>query len=103
VSRHRVAALSQLRENLPHPITVEDDEFVLIRVGERVFCLYDRCSHQDFPLSLGKVHGCTITCSAHGAQFDLASGKALTAPAFAPVETYPVTVEGDDVYVDLEY
>jgi 3-phenylpropionate/trans-cinnamate dioxygenase ferredoxin subunit len=33
----------------------------------------------------------------HGAQFDLATGAALTLPAFEPVATYPVTIDDDGV------
>jgi 3-phenylpropionate/trans-cinnamate dioxygenase ferredoxin subunit len=100
--RRRVASLSQLKDGLPEPIFVEDEEIVLIRTGDKVFALFDRCSHQDFPLSLGKVDGGRIKCAAHGAEFDLASGKALCAPAFAPVQTYPVEIEGDDVYIEID-
>lgn len=100
--KRRVASLSQLPEGKPYPIFVEDDELVLIRVGAQVFALYDRCSHQDFPLSLGSVRDGRIKCAAHGAEFELASGKALCAPAFAPVETYPVSIDGDDVYVEID-
>jgi 3-phenylpropionate/trans-cinnamate dioxygenase ferredoxin subunit len=100
--RRRVASLSQLKDGLPEPIFVEDEEIVLIRRGDKVYALFDRCSHQDFPLSLGKVDGGRIKCAAHGAEFDLESGRALCAPAFAPVTTYPVEIDGDDVYIEIE-
>jgi len=100
--RRRVASLSQLKDGLPLPIFVEDEEIVLIKSGDNVYALFDRCSHQDFPLSLGKVEGPRIKCAAHGAEFDLASGKALCAPAFAPVQTYPVEIEGDDVFIEID-
>ena len=100
--RRRVASLSQLKDGLPEPIFVDDEEIVLIKSGGQVFALYDRCSHQDFPLSLGKVDGGRIKCAAHGAEFDLATGKALCAPAFAPVQTYPVKIDGDDVYIEID-
>lgn len=100
--RRRVASLSQLRDGLPLPIFVDDEEIIIVKSGDKVYALFDRCSHQDFPLSLGKVDGTRIKCAAHGAEFDLASGKALCAPAFAPVRTYPVEVEGDDVYIEID-
>jgi 3-phenylpropionate/trans-cinnamate dioxygenase ferredoxin subunit len=100
--RRRVASLSQLKDGLPLPVFVEDEEIIIVKAGEQVYALFDRCSHQDFPLSLGKVDGGRIKCAAHGAEFDLASGKALTAPAFAPVRTYPVEIDGDDVYIEID-
>lgn len=105
MSRIRVASLSKLPESLAYPITLEDEtEITLIRVGSEVFALFDRCSHEDFPLSLGKIlpEQCRIKCRAHGAEFDLRSGRALCAPAFAPVKTYAVIIAGDDVYIEYD-
>ena len=105
MSKVRVASLSRLPENLTYPITLADDtEITLVRVGSEVFALYDRCSHEDIPLSQGKVlpEQCRIKCRAHGAEFDLRSGRALCAPAFAPVRTYSVSIDGDDVYIDYD-
>jgi len=63
--------------------------------------LADRCSHGDIPLSEGEVSGCTVVCWGHGAAFDLTTGRPLALPATAPVTVYPVTVDGDQVLVDL--
>ena len=100
--RQRVCGLAELKEGRPYPVTVDDDEFVIILSGGNVYAMYDRCSHQDFPLSLGSVGNGRIKCAAHGAEFDLATGKAMCAPAFAPVSVYPVTVEGDDVFIEID-
>ena len=38
----------------------------------------------------------------HGAMFDLRTGKPLSLPATEPVPVYPVTIDGDDVLVDVD-
>jgi len=38
----------------------------------------------------------------HGAVFDLKSGKALTLPATRELTSYPVHLEGDDVFIGME-
>ena len=43
-----------------------------------------------------------IECWLHGSLFDLRTGKPSGLPAVRPVPTYPVTVEGDDVLVQME-
>jgi 3-phenylpropionate/trans-cinnamate dioxygenase ferredoxin subunit len=96
---HRVCSLSDLPVGRPFTAEVEDYEIILVRVGEQVYCLEDRCSHEDFPLSHGVVEGGRIRCAAHGAEFELASGNVLKAPALVPVRTFPVKVEDGDVYV----
>ncbi|MDQ3502172.1 MAG: Rieske (2Fe-2S) protein, partial [Actinomycetota bacterium] len=41
-------------------------------------------------------------CWLHGSRFDLRSGKPTALPAIRPVPVFPVTVEGDDVLVQME-
>jgi 3-phenylpropionate/trans-cinnamate dioxygenase ferredoxin component len=64
----------------------------------------DRCSHDDGPLCLGNwdAEDCTVVCPRHGASFDLESGRALTLPAYLPVRTFPVRVEGGQVVVQID-
>ena len=65
--------------------------------------LADRCSHGDVPLSEGEVDGCAVECWGHGSMFDLRTGRPLGLPATDPVAVYPVTVDGDQVLVDLDH
>ncbi|MBQ1442630.1 MAG: non-heme iron oxygenase ferredoxin subunit [Renibacterium salmoninarum] len=73
---------------------VKDSEGVLHAVG-------DTCSHAEISLSEGDVEGCTIECWAHGSSFDLNSGQPLTLPAYEPIPVFALSVDGDDVYVDV--
>ncbi len=64
--------------------------------------LADLCSHGDVSLSEGDVDGCSVECWGHGSSFDLNSGEPLGLPATEPVAVYPVTLDGDQVLVDLD-
>ncbi len=44
----------------------------------------------------------SIECWAHGAKFSLATGEALTLPAFEPVAVYEVFVEDGNIYLEYE-
>ncbi len=72
------------------------------RDGE-LFALEDRCSHDDGPLVEGEwePENGIVICPRHGATFDIRSGRALTLPAYLPVETYAVRVEGGIVKVEV--
>ncbi len=61
----------------------------------------DICTHGQVSLSEGDVEGSTIECWLHGSQFDLRSGKPLSLPATSPVAVYPLTVDGEQVFVDI--
>lgn len=99
-SWHVACKISALIEGRPVPVTVDDYDIVLIKRGDVVFALEDNCSHQDFPLSHGTVSAEIIKCKAHGAEFCLKTGKALRAPAFAPVRVFTVKLENDSVLID---
>jgi nitrite reductase/ring-hydroxylating ferredoxin subunit len=73
----------------------------LVRVGDEVYAVDDRCTHEAARLSDGFVEGTTIECPHHGARFDLRSGAALCLPAVRPLAVYPVRLEGDLVWVEL--
>src|SRR5690554_3479206 len=63
--------------------------------------IYDVCSHGQVALSDGEVEGCLIECWLHGSQFDLKTGMPMQLPATRPVPVYPVSIEGDNVFVDI--
>ena len=71
-----------------------------------IFALDDECSHGRASLGEGDVlveRGvCTVECWKHGSQFDVRTGVPLTLPATQPVATYPVTVDGEVVLVDID-
>ena len=71
--------------------------------GGTLYAIEDRCSHDDGPLCEGDwdEEACTVICPRHGSQFDLRSGRPLSLPAYAPVETFPVRVEDGMVKVDV--
>ena len=63
-------------------------------VDGKYFAIEDRCSHDDGPLCEGDWDPETgvVVCPRHGANFDVRTGRALTLPAYEPVETFPVHV-----------
>ena len=64
----------------------------------------DRCSHDDGPLAEGlfDADACTVECPRHGSLFDVTTGKPRTLPAFAPVKTFPVSVENSTITLEVE-
>ncbi|SDU80773.1 3-phenylpropionate/trans-cinnamate dioxygenase ferredoxin subunit [Arcanobacterium phocae] len=108
MSDHRVCAVSDVAPGsvAGFEIVIDDVETIPIAVihaeSGSWFATHDRCTHGRVKLSEGWVEDETIECSRHGAAFDLASGQVLTPPASAPITTYPVRVDGDDVYITVQ-
>ena len=81
------------------------------KMGERyiaVFCseghfyaIDDECPHAGAPLNDGTVHRGIVTCLRHGWRFDLREGRCVNFTGSPPVATFPVTIQGEDIYVTL--
>jgi nitrite reductase/ring-hydroxylating ferredoxin subunit len=73
-----------------------EDTVLLVRSGERVFAIGNRCTHQGAPLDRGrlKISGslATVTCPAHGSVFSLEEGRVMRGPATKPVASYDTRV-----------
>jgi len=75
----------------------------VFNAGGELYAIEDRCSHDDGALCEGDwdPDECVVVCPRHGANFDIRTGRALTLPAYIPVDTYPVKVVDGDVVVEL--
>lgn len=61
----------------------------------------DRCTHEDVELSGGYLIGNEIECPLHGSLFDIVTGEVCGLPADTDATVYPITVDGDDLVVQL--
>lgn len=77
------------------------DGICLVRLGDTVYALADRCSHADVRLSEGEVDAeeCTVECWKHGSTFSLLDGEPQSLPATQPVAVYSTRVDGDEIVV----
>jgi nitrite reductase/ring-hydroxylating ferredoxin subunit len=73
---------------------------VVYNVGGSYFATDERCAHQGGPLGEGLLEGSVVTCPWHAWQFDVRTGQAIYDPGVC-VRTYPVRVEGDDIFVEV--
>ncbi len=96
------ARLSDLAEESAIRVELAGRPVCLARSAGEVFAISDVCSHADVALSEGDVEDGKIECWLHGSLFDLRTGQPTGLPATRPVPTFPVTVEGDDVLVQME-
>lgn len=85
-----------------------------VKVGEDLVALYhtdsdewyatsDICTHENCNLSWegGKLVEYEAECDCHGSKFDIRSGNVTLPPAFEPLKTYKLFVEGEDIFVEV--
>ena len=104
MGEYKVCHIGELTEATPYRADVEGRKFALVRIQERIYAISDICSHEDVSLSDGEVdlEECALECWKHGSLFSLETGEALSLPATKSVETYKVTISGDDVFLVIE-
>ncbi len=73
---------------------------VLVRVGDAVHALDNRCPHMGFPLDRGSVDDGILTCHWHHARFDVTTGGAFDLWA-DDARSFPTEVVDGEVWVDL--
>jgi 3-phenylpropionate/trans-cinnamate dioxygenase ferredoxin subunit len=98
-----VCDLDELEDGAARRFDVDGNQIALVRIGDDVFAIADRCSHEDFSLAEGEVLAdlCEIECARHGAMFDLKTGQPCSFPATKPVAVYAVAVRDGSVEVEL--
>ncbi|MGH2489316.1 MAG: Rieske (2Fe-2S) protein [Candidatus Limnocylindria bacterium] len=71
------------------------------KVDGKFYAFDDTCTHMGCSLAAGDLDGTTVTCACHGSQFDVRSGAVLRGPAERPVRSRSVSVQGDELTVEV--
>jgi nitrite reductase/ring-hydroxylating ferredoxin subunit len=101
LSEVRAAALGDLTPARPLAVDLNGRRVALVRIGEQVHAVGDVCTHQGGPLGEGTVKGTRLACPWHGWMYDVRTGQCVFPARGGPVPSYPVRIEGDEVWVDL--
>ena len=96
----KVAAVTEIPPGTKKIVEVAGVLVVVVNLDGQFYAVEDVCTHDGGPLGEGKLEGRQLVCPRHGARFDGRTGAALTMPAFEPVPTNEVRIEGDDVLVE---
>jgi 3-phenylpropionate/trans-cinnamate dioxygenase ferredoxin component len=100
----RVCSVDEVPAGEARRFEVDGRWIAVANLGDDGFRAVDAvCSHEHSWLDEGEVDIdlCTIECPKHGSTFDLNSGKPRSLPAVTPVAIYPVTINDDDVLIEV--
>jgi nitrite reductase/ring-hydroxylating ferredoxin subunit len=73
---------------------------LVVRQGDAIVATAGVCPHEDVGLADGTLEDCVLTCPGHGYRFDVRDGRCEHDATLA-LRRYPVTLVGDEVWVDL--
>jgi nitrite reductase (NADH) small subunit len=79
---------------------VEGKAVAVANVGGQFYAINGVCMHRGGPLGDGPLEGTVVTCPWHGWQYDVTTGKVGQNPSVG-VESYPVEIRGEDIFVNV--
>ena len=83
-------------------LDVRGTRIAVANVGGNYYAFDDACTHEQCSLTeMGELAGTTVTCTCHGSEFDVSTGKVLAPPATVPVKVYATRVEGDALHIEI--
>ena len=99
-----VCPLSELPPGAARIVEWEDLEIGVFNCNGEILAIEDRCSHDNGTLAEGEFDPatCTVECPRHGSVFELRTGKPVNLPAYVPVDTFPVSVEGGVIRLEVD-
>lgn len=96
-----VARWADISDRVPHGVTVEGLDLVIVRRGDEHSVLYGRCLHRGALLCDGSVRGDDLICGLHGWDYRIDSGVSAYNNAEV-LEKFPSTLEQGAVLVDRD-
>ena len=96
----RVADVSDVPPGSSKEVLADDQVVALFNVDGKFYALDGVCPHAGGPLGEGTLRGTVVTCPWHGWQFDVTNGQHCLNARLTHT-CYPVSVEGDDVLVEI--
>lgn len=100
-NRVRVCSTEDVMPGEGHYVEVDELELAVFNVADKYFVTDNQCTHGPGSLSEGFLDGTVIECDFHGGAFDVCSGEVVAAPCMVPLKTYTVTLEGNDIMIDV--
>ena len=95
----RALKLADLPPGTKKAVEIGGKSVLICHAGDRLYAISNICSHAEETLECGRLGRSWISCPAHGARFELATGRAMNPPAVKPVATYELRVVEDWIEV----
>ncbi len=100
-SYHKAAKLVDVPHGAKLVVEIDGKSILICNWKDQIYAVSNICSHADETLECGRMSNGWIACPAHGARFDLATGKAKNPPAKRPIAVFPVRVAEEWIEIEV--
>lgn len=106
MSKNKIGIFENFLPGTMKDISVQGQDYLICNVDGSIYAIDGLCPHAKGKLAGGKLAGAVVTCPKHGSEFDVRTGKNLKKPHIpfakgSDTRSYKVSVEGNDVYIEL--
>ncbi|MCZ6886269.1 MAG: bifunctional 3-phenylpropionate/cinnamic acid dioxygenase ferredoxin subunit [Alphaproteobacteria bacterium] len=98
---HLVAKTTEIPEDEAKRVIIGDHQIAIFNLAGAFYATDDVCTHAYASLSEGYVEDGCVECPLHAGMFDIKTGKAQGVPAIEDIATYPIRLDGEDIYVEI--
>ena len=96
----KVATTTEIPPGTGKVVEVGGKTLAVFNADGKFYAINNTCLHRGGPLGEGSLSGTTVTCPWHGWEYDVRSGE-CTMDQSMKVQKFDVTVQGNDLLVDL--
>ena len=96
-----VLETAELADGEKKALVVDGQRIALIKKGNELFAISNKCVHMECPLSKGELEGYIIKCPCHDWRFDIRSGEFLDARELK-VDVYELQVSDGKIYLKIK-
>ena len=97
---HLVAKTTEIPADEAKRVIIGEHQIALFNLDGEYFATDDICTHAYASLSEGYIEDGCVECPLHAGLFDIKTGKAQGVPVTEDIKTFPVRVEGENIYVE---
>ncbi len=94
-----VGQTSEINEDMPKAIEVDGAKIGVFEVNSKYFAIENVCPHAYALLTEGFIEDGTVECPLHEAIFDIETGTLESGPGCRNLCTYPIKVEGSEIFI----
>ena len=83
-------------------LELDDIDVAVFNIDGEYFAIEDTCTHDGGCLTGGRIEGDIIECPRHGAQFNIKTGAALSAPAYEDLQIFAVRLNNGMLQISYD-
>lgn len=98
---HLVAKTTEIPVDEAKRVIIGEQQIAIFNLDGTFYATDDICTHAFASLAEGYIEDGCVECPLHAGVFDIKTGKAQGVPVVEDIKTFPVRIEGENIYVEV--